>query len=80
MTNGHHQPCQWGFPNPRCAQAIFARPGSTQHGGGGKRPQNHHVLYRFAGGVPISKGYLEDHPMTCKWSITMVIVGPLSPK
>ena len=22
--------------------------------------------------------YLEDHPMTCKWLITMVIVSPLS--
>ena len=25
------------------------------------------------------KGYLEGHPMTCKWLITMVIVGK-SPK
>ena len=22
--------------------------------------------------------YLDDHPMTCKWLIAMVIVGPLS--
>ena len=22
--------------------------------------------------------YLEDHPMTCKWLITMVIVSPLT--
>ncbi len=23
--------------------------------------------------------YLEDHPRTCKWFITMVIVSPLDP-
>ena len=24
------------------------------------------------------RSYLEDHPMTCKWLITMVIISPLS--
>ena len=28
-------------------------------------------------GFACFKGNLEDHPMTCKWIITMVIVSPL---
>ena len=30
------------------------------------------------GWIPDPLGNLEDHPMTCKWLITMVIVGPLT--
>ena len=29
-------------------------------------------------GMPYESYYLEDHPMTCKWLITMVIVSPLN--
>ena len=29
-------------------------------------------------GVKLVPTYLEDHPMTCKWLITMVIVSPLT--
>ena len=30
------------------------------------------------GGKDYITPYLEDHPRTCKWLITMVIVSPLS--
>ena len=32
----------------------------------------------FSPGTILMNTCLEDHPMTCKWLITMVIVGPLS--
>ena len=55
---------------------AISRPGSFQ----GTRPR---PRWRRGGvGLPWFPSqplnYLEDHPMTCKWLITMVIVSPLS--
>ena len=66
------KPCQWG----NFATLDVLRPYLPDLGLPSMEATM--VLYRFAGGVPISKDYLEDHPMTCKSLITMVIVGPLS--
>ena len=72
ITIGHHLPPGSGGALPKASCLVFLRRDGRQLGGAWSRPG-----WSCGGWLPDEfVPFLEDHPMTCKWSITMVSKPP----